>query len=203
MAEGWQLVLDSGAKPADRAQAWEDLTPVVRRPVVAHLRRCMEGFRGPERVADDVLESVQVEHEGSDEKGVRLRACVAAALDQELRDREISAQVDEEFDRDWASSMLFAALQEMKQTLPRTYALLLRLYDRPEGEPALDADGLARRLEQPVDEVQEQLVEGRAELQQRFLEQVRLTVADASMTAAEAAHLLQFTRRLFGEPDEA
>ena len=203
MAEGWQLVLESGAKPADRAQAWEDLSIVVRRPIVAHLRRCMSGFREPERVADDVLESVQVEHEGSDEQGVRLRACVAAALDTELRDLEIDAQVDEEFDRDWASSLLFEALQAMKQTLPRTYALLLRLYDRPEGEPALDADGLSRRLEQPVDEVQEQLVEGRAELQQRFLGQVRLTVADTSMTAAEAAHLLQFTRRLFGDPDDS
>jgi len=203
MAEGWELVLDSGAQAADRAQAWEDLCDIVRRPIISHLRRCMTGFREPELAADDVLEAVQVDYEGSDEKGLRLRACVAAALEAELTDREVDAEVDEEFDRDWASSLLFEALQEMKQTLPRTYALLLRLYDRPEGEPALDADGLARRLEQPVDEVQEQLVEGRAELQQRFLGQVRMTVADASMTAAEAAHLLRFTRRLFGEPDES
>jgi len=161
----------------------------------------MSGFREPERVAEEVIESVQLDHEGSDETGVRLRACVAAALDTELRDRDIEVTVDEEFDRDWASSLLFEALQEMKQTLPRTYALLLRLYDRPEGEAALDADGLARRLEQPVDEVHEQLIEGRAELQQRFLGQVRLTVADAGMTAAEAAHLLQFTRRLFGDAE--
>jgi len=199
MAQGWQLVLDSSAAPADRAQAWEDLCTVVRRPIVAHLRRCMSGFREPERLAEEVLEAVQVEYEGSDAEELRLRACVAAALTAELVDREVDAEVDEEFDRDWASSLLFEALQEMKQTLPRTYALLLRLYDRPEGEPALDADGLARRLEQPVDEVQEQLVEGRAELQQRFLAQVRTTVADSSMTAAEAAHLLQFTRRLFGD----
>jgi len=202
MTEGWQLVLDSRAPAADRAQAWEDLATIVRRPVVAHLRRSMEGFREPERIADEVLESVQVEHEGSDAHALRLRACIAAALDSELREREIDAEVDEEFDRDWASSLLFGALQEMKQSLPRTYALLLRLYDRPEGEPALDADGLARRLEQPVDEVQEQLVEGRAELQQRFLGQVRATVADSGMTAAEAAHLLRFTRRLFGDPEE-
>jgi len=198
MAQGWQLVLDSDADAADRAQAWEDLSDVVRRPIVAHLRRCMEGFREPERIADDVLEAVQVEYEGSDAEELRLRACVAAALMAELGEREIDADVDEEFDRDWASSLLFAALQEMKHSLPRTYALLLRLYDRPEGEPALDADGLARLMEQPVDEVQEQLVEGRAELQERFMAQVRTTVADAGMTSAEAAHLLRFTRRLFG-----
>ncbi|MHC4955343.1 MAG: hypothetical protein ACYTGZ_15935 [Planctomycetota bacterium] len=203
MAEGWQLVLNPDAPPADRAQAWEDLTERVRRPVVSHLRRCMEGFREPERIADDVLAEVQLQNEGSGATDVRLRACVAAVLDAELRERGIDAAVDDEFDRDWASSLLFSALHEMKQTLPRTYALLLRLYDRPEGEPPLDAVGLAERLEQPVDEVQEHLVEGRAELQQRFLAEVRNTVADAELAALEAAHLLQFTRRLFGAADEA
>ena len=198
MADGWQLVLDPAAPAADRAQAWEDLCDRVRPAVVAMLRRSMEGFRMPERVAHEVLEAVQVEYEGSGASGVRLRACVGAALERELRERDIDTHVDEEFDRDWASSLLFAALQEMRQTLPRTYAMLLRLYDRPEGEPALDAGGLAKRLDEPVDEVQEQLVEGRAELQQRFLAQVRNTVAESELASTETAHLLQFTRRLFG-----
>ena len=198
MSEGWQLVLDPDAPAADRAQAWEDLCDRVRPAVVALLRRSMEGFRGPERVAAEVFESVQVEYEGSGAEGLRLRACLGAALERELQERGAEARIDEEFDRDWASSLLFAALQEMKQTLPRTYAQLLRLYDRPEGEPALDAEGLAQRLEEPVDEVHEQLVEGRAELQQRFLTEVRNTVTGSELASTEAAHLLQFTRRLFG-----
>ena len=198
MSDGWQLVLDPDAPAADRAQAWEDLCDRVRPAVVGLLRRGMEGFRGPESAADDVFERVQIEYEGSGAEDLRLRACVAAALVRELRERGAETAIDDEFDRDWASSLLFAALQEMKQTLPRTYSLLLRLYDRPEGEPALDAQGLAERLEQPVEEVHEQLVEGRAELQQRFLAEVRNTVASGELASAEAAHLLQFTRRLFG-----
>ncbi|MEM8883113.1 MAG: hypothetical protein AAGD14_03500 [Planctomycetota bacterium] len=186
---GWSLVLDPEVAHPDREEAWDELCLWVRRPVIEYLRRNLRGFREPERVADDLLEEVQIEYEGSGEQELRLRACIAAAL----RKLELEHAVDEEFDRDWASSLLRAALQEMKGALPRTYALLLRLYDSPEGDEAK----LAAKLEMPLEDVHDQLVEGRAELQQRFLDEVRKTVADPEMAAAEAAHLLVYTRKMF------
>jgi hypothetical protein len=190
MSEGWSLVLDPDAPHGEREEAWDELCIRLRRPVVAYLRRCLEGFREPERKAADLLEELQVEHEGSGPSELRLRVVVAAAL-QRLG---YEHPVDEEFDRDWASSLLQGALEEMKGTLPRTYALLLRLYDQPQGDEAK----LAQKLEQPIEDVHDQLVEGRAELQQRFLEEVRKTVPDPEMAASEAAHLLVYTRELFG-----
>jgi len=184
------LVLDPEAPHAEREEAWDELCVRMRRPIVAYLRRCLEGFREPERRAAELLEELQLEYEGSGPGELRLRAVVAAAL-QRL---ELSPPLDDEFDRDWASSLLQSALAEMKGTLPRTYALLLRLYDQPQGDEAK----LAEKLEEPFEDVHDQLVEGRAELQQRFLEEVRKTVPDPEMAAAEAAHLLVFTRQLFG-----
>ena len=175
----------------DREEAWDDLSVRVRRPVVAYLRRCLDGFREPERVASDLMDELQIDFEGAGESELRLRACVASALAK----RGYEPTVDDEFDRDWASSLLLSALQEMKGTLPRTYALLLRLYDEPE----MDEVRLAAKLEEPVEDVHDQLVEGRAELQQRFLHEVRNTVPTADMAPAEAAHLLVHTRNLFAD----
>ena len=72
----------------------------------------------------------------------------------------------------------------------------------PEGkkrtdEPEASELRLAEKLEVPVEEVHEQLVEGRAELQQRFLAMVNRTVPNAELAPIEAAHLLVYTRALF------
>jgi len=193
MPDGWSLVLDPNAPHAAREEAWDELcAAVVRRPVVAYLRRCLEGFREPERVADDLLEELQVEYEGSGESGLRLRSVVSSALAK----LDYGVPVDEEFDKDWTSSLLQGALNELKGTLPRTHALLLRLYDQPEG----DERKLAEKLDAPVEDVHDQSVEGRAELQQKFLDEVRKTVPDPEMVSSESAALLRFTRRLFGKP---
>ena len=190
MSTGWSVFLDPNQPHAEREEAWDELCVRIRRPMVAYLRRCLEGYREPERVAGEILEELQIDHEGSGPGALRLRSVVAAALEA----CGYAPPLDEEFDRDWTSSLLLSALQEMKTTLPRTYAMLVRLYDQPQG----DESKLAERLEEPVDEVHDQLVEGRAELQQRFLEEVRRTVPDPEMAAAEAAHLLRYTRNLFG-----
>jgi len=190
MSDGWSQVLDSSATHLVREEAWDELVPVLKRPMLDYLRRCLPGFREPERMADEILESIFIEYAGSGESDVRLRSCVAASLTS--RDYEVS--LDEEFDRAWASSLILSALQEMKGSLPRTYAMLVRLYDRPEA----DEQVLAKKLEQPVEDVHEQLIEGRAELQQRFLESVRSTLPDPEMAPVEAAHLLVYTRALFG-----
>jgi hypothetical protein len=191
MSDGWSQVLDPSATHLVREEAWEDLAPIVKRPMLDYLRRCMSGFREPERTAEEILESIFLDHAGSGTTDLRLRSCIAAAL----TNRQYELEVDEEFDRAWTSSLLLAALQEMKGSLPRTYALLVRLYDQPEA----DEQTLAKKLEEPVEDVHEQLIEGRAELQQRFLESVRNTLPDPEMATAEAAHLLVHTRALFGE----
>lgn len=191
MIEGWSQVLDPSATHLVREEAWEDLVPVVKRPMLDYLRRCLPGYREPERAAEDLLETIFLDHAGSGTTDLRLRSCIAAAL----ASREFEAPVDEEFDRAWTSSLLLEALQEMKGSLPRTYALLVRLYDQPEASE----ETLAKKLEEPVEDIHEQLIEGRAELQQRFLESVRHTLPDPEMAPAEAAHLLVHTRALFGQ----
>ena len=47
-----------------------------------------------------------------------------------------------------------------------------------------DEEKLAAKLEEPFEEIHDQLVEGRAELQQRFMEEVRNTVPDRELAAA-------------------
>lgn len=189
MSQGWSCVLDPAIPHPEREEAWDELCVRARRPMIAYLRRCLSGFREPERIAAELLEELQIEHEGSGGGDLRLRSVVAAALER----RGYGIPIDEEFDRDWTSSLLLAALEDMKGSLPRTYALLVRLYDQPEG----DEEKLAAKLEEPFEEIHDQLVEGRAELQQRFMEEVRNTVPDRELAAAEAAHLLLYTRNLF------
>ncbi|MHC4450786.1 MAG: hypothetical protein ACYS0E_11735 [Planctomycetota bacterium] len=189
MNQGWSCVLNPAVPHPVREEAWDELCVRARRPMIAYLRRCLNGFREPERIAAELLEELQIEHEGSGEGDLRLRSVVSAALER----RGYGIPLDEEFDRDWTSSLLLAALEDMKGSLPRTYALLVRLYDQPDG----DEEKLAAKLEEPFEEIHDQLVEGRAELQQRFMEEVRNTVPDRELAAAEAAHLLLYTRNLF------
>ena len=184
----WSQVLDAALSHGEREEAWDELAGIVRAPVREHWRRELGGFRAAERASDETLEAVFVEHAGSG-GDLRLRVCVAA----ELKRRAPESFLDEEFDRDWASALLLAALREMRATLPRTYALLVMLYD----DPGANEEALARKLEEPVEEVHDQLVEGRAELQQRFLDAVRATVPAPDGATAEAAHLLVHTRALF------
>ena len=191
MSDGWSQVLDSSATHLVREEAWDDLVPVLKRPMLDYLRRCLPGYREPERAADEILESIFIDFAGSDAADLRLRSCVAATLGS----RSYECAVDEEFDRAWASSLILHALQGLKGSLPRTYAMLVRLYDQPEA----DEQVLAKKLEEPVEDVHEQLIEGRAELQQRFLESVKTTLPDPEMAPTEAAHLLVYTRALFGQ----
>ncbi|MHC4819070.1 MAG: hypothetical protein ACYTF8_13555 [Planctomycetota bacterium] len=194
----WRLFLDADAVPDAREQAWPSLRARVRRPVLFHLRRRIEGWRLTEELADDVCERLRQDYEGKGAVAdcVRLRECLAREVEAVCREQGVSGEFDAEFERDWASSLLGAALEEFGRTHPDVYRLFLRLYDR--GDRPLTPAELAARLQQPTDDVERRLAEGRAELRRLFEAEIAHTVADEACVADEVTRLLPRAQLLFG-----
>jgi hypothetical protein len=193
----WQLFLDADAVPDARAQAWPSLRARVRRPVLFHLRRRIEGWRLTEELADDVCERLRRDYEGRgpDAESVRLRDCLAHEVEAVCREHGVSGALDAEFERDWASSLLEAALEEFGRTHPKAHRLVLRLYS---GDRPLTAAELAVRLREPAEDVERRLAAGRAELRRLFETEIAHTVADEACVADEVTLLLPRARLLFG-----
>ena len=194
----WQLFLDADAVPDAREQAWPSLRARVRQPVLLHLRRRIEGWRLTEELAEDVCERLQQDYEGKgpDAASARLRDCLARELEAVCEEHGVNGALDEEFERDWASSLLGAALEEFGRTHPDAYRLFLRLYDR--GDRPLTAAELAVRLRQPAGDVEHRLADGRAELRRLFELEIAHTVADEACVADEVTRLLPRAQLLFG-----
>ena len=161
----------------------------IRPPVVQALRRTIEGRREAERVADEVCEAVDEAPDGAEP---RLRLRVAAALEQRAR-----GAAGEEFDKDWAGSLLLAALKALRTSQPGGHRLLVRLYDRPEGAAPLTPEQLAQRLSLPPTEVARSLDEGRFELKSLFLREIAATVDDPALVADEVDRLMPYARAAF------
>jgi len=166
----------------------------IRLPVLLQLRRCIAGYRRTEQLAEEFCEAMA---EAREEREPRLRLRVAAALDRLVAEEGGTGVSGAEFDRDWASGRLLAALREFRRVHPRTHMLFLRLFDRPEGEGPLEPAELARRLEMERDEVERALVEGRAELLRLFSAEVALTVDDPALADSEVEALLPYAGALF------
>jgi hypothetical protein len=192
----WQLFLDPEANDDAREAAWRALRERVRQPILFQLRRRIEGWRLTEDLADEVCERLHDRHAGAGADG-SLRACVAAELRALFAERSLPEATDEAFERDWASSLLFAALRTHGRASPATHRLLMRQYDRPEGARPFTPGEMAARLEHPVEEVEELLTEGREEVRELFEEEIRHSVADPSLVQAERDALLPYTRTLF------
>lgn len=194
----WRLFLDADAVPDARAQAWPSLRARIRRPVLFHLRRRIEGWRLTEELADDVCERLRQDYEGRgpDAACVRLRDCLGLEVEAVCREQGVSGALDAEFERDWASSLLGAALEEFGRIHPEAHRLVLRQYDQ--GDRPLTAAELAARLQQPADDVERRLAEGRAELRRLFEAEIAHTVADEACVADEVTRLLPQAQLLFG-----
>jgi hypothetical protein len=193
----WQLFLDADAVPDARDQAWPSLRARVRQPVLLHLRRRIEGLRRTETLADDVCERLRQDYEGKgrDSASARLRDCLGREVEAVCAEQGVSGALDEEFECDWASSLLGGALEEFGRTHPDAYRLFLRVY---EGDRPLTAAELAMRLRLPVEDVERRLTEGRAELRRLFEAEIAHTVADEACVADEVTRLLPRARVLFG-----
>ncbi|MHC4972319.1 MAG: hypothetical protein ACYTG3_08300 [Planctomycetota bacterium] len=194
----WQLFLDADAVPDSREQAWPSLRARVRRPVLFHLRRRIEGWRLTEELADDVCERLRQDYEGKGAAAerVRLRDCLAREVEAVCEEQGVNGALDAAFERDWASSLLGAALEEFGRTHPEAHRIFLRLYDQ--GDRPLTAAELAARLRQPTDDVERRLAEGRAELRRLFEAEIAHTVADEACVADEVTRLLPRAQLLFG-----
>jgi DNA-directed RNA polymerase specialized sigma24 family protein len=194
----WQLFLDADTVPDARDQAWPSLRARVRQPVLLHLRRRIEGWRLTEELAQDVCERLRKDYEGKgqDAASARLRDCLAREVEAVCLEHDVSGALDAEFECDWASSLLGAALEEFGRTHPDAYRLFLRLYD---GERPLTAAELASKLQQPTDEVERRLAAGRAELRRLFEVEIAHTVADEACLADEVTRLLPRARLLFSD----
>jgi len=192
----WQLFLDADAVSDARDQAWPSLRSRVRRPVLLHLRRRIEGWRLTEELADDVCERLRQDYEGkgNDAASVRLRHCLAREVEAVCDEQGVSGAFDAEFECDWAASLLGAALEEFGRINPDGYRLFLRLYD---GDRPLSAAELAMKLRQATDDVERRLSDGRAELRRLFEAEIAHTVADEACVADEVTRFLPRARLLF------
>jgi hypothetical protein len=191
------LFLDGGASEEEREEAWRALEERVRRPVLQELRRHMEGRRLVERLADQVCGELRDACEGLGGGEPRLRLRVAEEVRRLLHERQAEGDVGEEFDKDWAGSLLLGALTCLKNTHPQAHQLLIRLYDRPAGGAPLSEPALAAALGRPTDLVQQDLEEGRKLLRQLFEGEIALTVAEVSMESEERARLLPYVAGVF------
>jgi len=182
-----------------RTEAWRTLCSRIRRPVLFQLRRRIEGWRLTEELADDVCERLRGDYEGKGlrEDAARMRACCERELRELCEERGVSTEIDQEFERDWASSLFAAALQELSRRSPDTHRLVLRLFDRPKGGAPLSAEELARRLQLPLDEVEAGLARGRAELRRLFETEIAHTVVDKESAEAEVEQLMPQAEALF------
>jgi len=163
----------------------------LKQPVVAELRRSMDGWRKTDLLADRIWVDL-VDCDPADDPRLRVHTArlIAAAVPGE-------APPGAAFDQDWAAMLLHDALDALRRTRPRPHSLLLRTYDRPEGSPPFTPSQLAGRLEQPESEVSKDLAEARAELKRIFETEVAATLADDSMLAEEIALLEPYAARAF------
>ncbi|MHC4957293.1 MAG: hypothetical protein ACYTGN_02885 [Planctomycetota bacterium] len=162
----------------------------LHQPVVAELRRHMEGWRKTEALAEEICEALA---EADPAREPRLRVVAAGLIAAELD----GAEVGREFDEDWASCLLLGALQSLRMTHPRPHSLLLRTYDRPEGRAPFSPSELALKLAHPLSEVEHDLHEGRVELQRLFKQQVVRTLADPDAADEEFALLEPYAHAAF------
>lgn len=197
----WRVVLDPNASRDAREAAWRGLLARIRAPVLFQLRRRIEGWRLTEDLADEVCDEVRrrfAEH-GVREDRTRLRECIEHELVAYLKERKVKGELDEEFERDWASSLFAEALLAFKRLHPDWHRLFLKAFDRPEGEPPLGAEQLSQRLQQPVQEVARRLEKGRDELRRLFANEIGQTVADPACVDDEVARLMPRAKALFGQ----
>ena len=81
---------------------------------------------------------------------------------------------------------------------PRDHALLLRVYDRPEGAEPLSSAELATKLARSPEDMERALAEGRAELKVLCERQIAATVAGPGLLADEIERLMPHVARMFG-----
>jgi hypothetical protein len=168
----------------------EEAVKRLRQPVLAELRRHMEGWRRTEALAEEICEAL---HDADTEAEPRLRRAAARLIAAELE----GEKVGREFDEDWASSLLLGALQALRTTHPRPHSLLLRTYDRPEGSAPFSPGELAMKLARPLSEIEHDLQEGRTELLRLFKQQVVRTLADPDLADEEVALLEPYAHAAF------
>ena len=196
----WSIVLDPDAGEDTREEAWRALRKRMKHPVLFQLRRRIEGWRLTDKLAAEVLDQVRERFEGKGSGGeaALLRRNVEREIARACEERGAKGGIDEEFERDWASSLFFAALKEYGRTEPENHQIVLLLFDRPEGVPPMTPAELAQRLQQSPEEVERRLEEGRAGLRRLFLDEIAHTVADEARVADEAAQLLPRAQPLLG-----
>jgi DNA-directed RNA polymerase specialized sigma24 family protein len=195
----WATVLDPNANPGTREHAWSALMERIRPAILFQLRRRIRGWRETEDLADRVLERIRGRFEGRGpaDQAARLRLCVEREVTLLCEERGAKGGIDPEFERDWSRGLLGAALEELGRVRPETRRILLRVYDRPEGQPPLTVAQLAAKLERPEDEVGHALDEARAALRDLFAREIAETVASDGGSAEEVAHLLPQAHALF------
>jgi len=157
----------------------------------------MKGYRRTEELADEFCAKLRAEHEGRGLAVARFRLLVIEELDRFLTENQLEPEIGAEFDRDWASGLLYAALRALEARDPTAHLLFLRAYDRPEGVPPWTGDQLARRLQVDRAEVDEALERGRHELETLFRTEIERTVCDPDCVSVEVAHLRPFARAMF------
>jgi hypothetical protein len=195
---GWRTFLDETAAPEERAGAWHHLGQIMRQPVLLQMRRCMEGRRRTEQLAEEFCDQVRIDYEGRGLALPRFRLLVIEELDRYLVEQGIEdAEFGEEFDRDWTSGLLQAALHGLKRIDATAHTLLLRAYNRPDDRPPFTARELAAKLEVDPDEVEQAITEGTQELRELFGEEIARTVSDPDVVPAEVNHLTPFVGAIF------
>ena len=163
----------------------------LKQPVVAELRRSIEGRRKTDQLADRIC----IDLMGSDPRDdPRLRVHIARLIAAAVPGGSAPGA---DFDQDWAAMLVHDALDLLRRTRPRPHSLLLRTYDRPEGAPPFTPLQLASKLARPESEVEKDLAEARSELKRLFAAEVAATLADDSMLADEIELLEPYAARAF------
>lgn len=193
----WKLIVDPAVEQDARNEAWRSLRGQIRRPILFQLRRRIEGWRHTEELADDICALVRARYEGAGDDAPRLRDCLARELSTFFEECGKDSRLDEdEFDRDWATSLFASALEELRRSAPDAHMLLLRAYERPEAP--LSAAQIAQKLELPILEVARRMETGREELRTLFEREIGHTVSRSEAARAEVQRLLPRAEALLG-----
>jgi len=190
-------MIDPAVEQDVRDEAWRSLRERIRRPILFQLRRRIEGWRHTEELADDVCALVRARYEGAGDAAPCLRECAVRELSAFFEECGKESRLDEEeFDRDWATSLFASALDELRRSAPDAHLLFLRAYERPEAP--LSAAEVAQRLELPIMEVARRMETGREELRALFEREIGHTVSRASAVEAEVRRFLPRAEALLG-----